>query len=417
MQLTRRNFIRSAALLGAASALPATAHAESIMDMIARNRVLKNTDKNGNTIAALNSLDTNEPILSIDTANNLQAAIDQYVPFVAAGGWPTVSRDVYGLVLGNSRRAVVLLKQRLMASGDLPPSRKITDLFDGALDKAVRSFQARHGLSVTGKVDEPTYYAMLVPADARLNQLRLNAARVQNVAMTLADQYVVVNIPAATIEAVGGGIVQQRHTAVVGRISRPTPILSSHVTQINFNPYWHVPRSIIRKDLIPEMNKDPQYLSKYNIRAYNSKGQEVAPTDIDWTTEDALHYAFTQDPGAENSMGHVKINFPSPDDVYLHDTPEKKLFTDDERFFSSGCVRVQHVDELVSWLLADNGGWDLASVRAAFNSDQRLDVQVKARVPIHSTYITAWANRQGTVSFRDDVYNYDAQGKVKFTPV
>lgn len=417
MRLSRRDLLRSMALMGAATALPATAHAESIMGMIARNRVLKNTDRQGNTLAALSSLKTDEPILSADTANNIQAAINQYIPFCAAGGWPMVSRDIYGLILGNNRKAVVELKQRLMACGDLPPSRSIDALFDGPLDKALRSFQARHGLLVTGKVDEPTFYAMQVPASERLTQLQLNLARVQNISQNLDDQYVVVNIPAAVIEVVGNALVVQRHKAVVGRIDRQTPILSSHITQINFNPYWHVPRSIIKKDLIPELNKDPNYLTQFKIRAYNSKGVEVPASAIDWTSDDALHYHFTQDPGAENSMGHVRINFPSPDDVYLHDTPEKNLFAEDARFDSSGCVRVQDVAQLVTWLLRDNGGWDLASVRAAFDSNQRLDVTVKDHVPIHSTYITAWANKQGTVSFRDDVYKYDAEGKTSFDAV
>ena len=326
-------------------------------------------------------------------------------------------KEVFGLILGNSRPAVIDLKRRLISSGDMPPVKSPSDLFDGDLDRGVRSFQARHGLSVTGKVDEPTYYAMQIPADVRLSQLQMNLVRVQNLAPTLSDSYVVVNIPAATIEVVEAGLVTQRHTAVVGRIDRPTPILNSKIMQINFNPYWHVPKSIIQKDLIPEMQKDPGYLAQFHIRTYNSKGQEVDPSTIDWTGLDALHYAFTQDPGSFNSEGHVKINFPSPDDVYLHDTPEKDLFAEDARFDSSGCVRVQDVDQLVTWLLQANGGWDLETVRATMDSNQRQDVTIKQPRPLHTTYITAWANKQGTVSFRDDVYQYDAQGKTTFDAV
>jgi murein L,D-transpeptidase YcbB/YkuD len=236
-----------------------------------------------------------------------------------------------------------------------------------------------------------------VPAEVRLSQLQMNLARVQTLAPTLKDSYVVVNIPAASLEAVGNGLVVQRHTAVVGRIDRPTPILNSRIMQINFNPYWHVPKSIIQKDLIPEMQKDPQYLANFHIRAYNSKGQEVDPSTIDWTGLDALHYAFTQDPGSFNSEGRVKVNFPSPTDVYLHDTPEKELFAEDERFDSSGCMRIKDINQLVAWLLQD--------------------INVKRQMPLHTTYITAWANKQGTVSFRDDVYQYDAQGQTTFDTI
>jgi murein L,D-transpeptidase YcbB/YkuD len=281
----------------------------------------------------------------------------------------------------------------------------------------VRNFQARHGISISGKVDEPTYYAMQIPADVRLNQLQLNLARVQNLVPTLTDSYVVVNIPAAKAEVVENGQVVQGHTAVVGRIDRPTPILNSRINQIVFNPYWHVPRSIIEKDLIPDMQRDPTYLATYHIRAFNSKGQEVDPSTIDWTTKDALNYAFTQDPGDFNSEGHVKINFPSPTNVYMHDTPEKELFEDDARFDSSGCMRIQNVNQLVAWLLQGNPGWDQSSVDAAMQGSQTQSVSVKRQQPLHTTYITAWANRQGTVSFRDDVYQYDAQGKTTFDTI
>jgi murein L,D-transpeptidase YcbB/YkuD len=405
-------------MLGAASAFPSLARAESFLDMFARNQVLSDTNRQANTDAAMDLLTTNEPILSVDTANNIQAAIAQYQPFVAAGGWKDVSRRVFNLILGNSGPGVVELKYRMMASGDMAPQRSPDDLFDSTLDKAVRAFQARHGLTVSGKVDEPTFYAMQVPAAVRLSQLELNLARVQNLVPTLTDSYVVVNIPAAKVEIVEGGIVIQRHVAVVGRIDRPTPILNSKINQINFNPYWHVPKSIIRKDLIPEMRRDPTYLAQFHIRTYDAKGKEVDPSVIDWSSDtDAVRYNFTQDPGSFNSEGHVKINFPSPDNVYMHDTPEKELFEEDARFDSSGCMRVQDVDQVVAWLLQSNDGWDLAAVDAAMEGNVPKQVAVKKQQPIHTTYITAWANRQGTVSFRDDVYQYDAQGKTTFDAV
>jgi len=144
---------------------------------------------------------------------------------------------------------------------------------------------------------------------------------------------------------------------------------------------------------------------------------EVDPSTIDWTGKDALNYAFTQDPGDFNSEGHVKINFPSPTNVYLHDTPEKELFEDDARFDSSGCMRIQNVNQLVAWLLQANSGWDQASVDAAMTGSQTQQVAVKRQQPLHTTYITAWANRQGTVSFRDDVYQYDAQGQTTFDTI
>ena len=418
MRLSRRKLLGSAASFGAVLAMPAIVRAQesdSIWSIFDRNRVMRNVDREGNTATALSLIDTIEPILSFDTAYNLQLAIQNYEQFVAVRGtWDLPHRDWFGLTLGNDRKGVRDLKRRLMINGDMPVEERINDVFDERLDAAVRLFQARHGLIINGQIDEPTFYAMSVPTDVRLNQLRLNALRVEQWASALTDRYVVVNVPAAKIEAVENSAVVQRHTAVVGKVDRATPILNSKVHQIKFNPYWTVPKSIIEKDLIKYMNEDPQYLTNYRIHIFDGNGNEIQPHEIDWSTKEAVQYTFRQEPGAENSMGHCKIDFYNPHNVYLHDTPQKALFDENARFHSSGCVRVENVDVLAAWLLRDNGGWDLPAVQAAFASNQRLDVPLNNQVPIHTTYITAWANRQGTVSFRDDVYNYDAEGRVNF---
>lgn len=418
MRLNRRSFLQTMAIAGATAALPTLARGqenESIWDMFARNRVLRDVDQGGATAAAEALISTNEPILSYDTVYNLQLAISQYEPFVAAGGWETIPQEAYGLNLGKASKHVVNLKRRLISSGDMALVENVNDVFDGATDAGVRAFQARHGLVVNGQVDEATWYAMSVPAQQRLQQLYLNYTRVQNMAAKLNPRYVVVNIPAATIEAVNDGMVEQRHTAVVGRVDRATPIMASNIHQINFNPYWHVPKSLVRQDLTKYMLENPNYLTEQNIFIYDGSNK-VDPQSINWAniSDREVNYMYRQEPGAANSMGHCKINFYNPYDCYLHDTPGKALFGENARFHSSGCVRVDGVNQLVNWLLRDNGDWDQNKVDTTFDALQRLDVEVKAKVPIHTTYITAWANRQGTVSFRDDVYKFDEQGKVSF---
>lgn len=398
--------------------MPALVRAEEgdAWDIFGRKNAIKSTDKEGNTASAMSLVDTIEPILSYDTAYNLELAIQNYEAFVQANGtWDEPTRETFGLKVGDSRRAVAQLKRRLMINGDMLLEKRVNEEFDSKLDAAVRLFQARHGLVITGKVDEATFYALAVPADYRLNQLRLNAQRVQQWAAELSDRYVVVNIPAATIEAVEGGQVVQRHNAVVGKVDRATPIMNSKVHQIKINPFWTVPKSIIEKDLVRYMNEDPEYLTKFRIRIFDGKGNEVPPNTLDWSSAtQPVKYTFRQDPGGENSMGHCKIDFYNPYDCYLHDTPQKALFGENARFHSSGCVRVDQIDTLASWLLRDNGGWDLPTVQAMFNSNESLNVPLTVQVPLHTTYITAWANRQGTVSFRDDVYQFDQQGVVTF---
>ena len=418
MNLTRRKLLTSVAAFGVSAAFAQSVRADdgdadSIWDMMQHNAIMKAAKPDENTAAAIAAIDTPEPILSFDTANNIQGAIAYYTQVVQQGGWDQPTRPMFRLALGKSGLAVAHLQKHLMITGDMPSDSKTSQDFDNATDLGIRKFQVRHGIIPTGKVDELTFYALQVTAEQRLAQLQLNLLRVQAVAPNLtSDRYVVVNIPAASIEAVEGGQVAQRHTAVVGRIDRPTPILDSKIQQVNFNPYWHVPKSLIEKDLIKYMNDDPQYLTKFKIHIYDSKGNELQPTDIDWKTDDAVNYSFRQEPGADNSMGHCKINFPNKFDVYLHDTPSKSLFAENARFHSSGCVRVQGVDELVDWLLEPNGGWDQPAVDAVFNSNERLDVSLKKPTPLHTTYVSAWANRTGIVSFRDDVYQFDAQGLV-----
>jgi murein L,D-transpeptidase YcbB/YkuD len=417
MRLNRRNFVLSAGALSLTLGAPTASLAagDTIWDAFGKNRTVQDADIDGNTATARSLVDAVEPILSLDTAYNLQRAIQNYEAFVAANGnWEPPPREAFGLQLGESRRAVAALKRRLMINGDMELEKRVNDQFDEKLDAAVRLFQARHGLNINGHVDEATFYALSVPADYRLNQLRLNAQRIEFWASALSTRYVVVNIPAATIEAVEGAQVVQRHTAVVGKADRATPILNSNIHQVKFNPYWTVPKSIIRNDLIKYMNEDPEYLTKFRIRIFDAKGNALQPTDIDWSTEEAVQYTFRQDPGADNSLGRCKIDFYNKYDVYMHDTPLKGLFGENARFFSSGCVRAENIDALVVWLLRDNGDWDLPKVQAGFENGLRDDVKLKVQVPIHTTYITAWANRQGTVSFRDDVYGFDAAGKVTF---
>lgn len=358
------------------------------------------------------AIDTIEPILSYDTAYNLTLAIQKYEAIVAAGGWKELSRGTYGIKNGDEQGHVRSLRRRLAATGDLDPEIRISDKFDDEVEAAVKLFQARHGLRTTGIIDQETLITLNVTAEEKLAQLRLNQARVEEAVSALSDRYIVVNIPAASIEAVENGTVQRRHTAIVGRIDRQTPILTSKVHEINFNPYWHVPKSIIRRDIIKFMNDDPNYLANFRIKIYGNDGEELDPSSIDWNTDEAVQYLFRQEPGAENSMGHVKINFHNPHAVYLHDTPQKSLFGQNRRFHSSGCVRVEEVDQLVSWLLSGNEEWNQLAVDATFASGERLDVRLKQPVPIITTYITAWANRQGVVSFREDIYQFDKQGRV-----
>lgn len=350
---------------------------------------------------------TSIPIMSPQIIGSLQLAIAQYSDIVARGGWPVVPATTK-LRIGTRDPAVAVLRQRLAISGDLPPASGMSDSFDSYVDAAVKRFQARHGIQPDGVVGENTLAALNIPAQLRLTQLSTNLTRLKMLtAKPLPARFVMVNIPAASVEAVENGVVVSRHTAVVGKVTRPSPIVNSKITEINFHPFWTVPASIIKRDLIPMMQKDPTYLADYHIRVFDQRGNEVLPEQIDWTTDEAVNYMFKQDPGEENSLGRVKINFPSPDGVYMHDTPHKSLFNEDYRFDSSGCVRIQNIFDLIVWILRDTPGWDRAQVDSEFRSGERIDVKVVNPVQLHWAYITAWSTTDGIVQFRDDIYNLD----------
>ncbi len=261
------------------------------------------------------------------------------------------------LRIGNRHPSVVDLRQRLSVSGDLDPSAVGNDIYDSYVEAAVRRFQARHGLTIDGILRAATLIAMNVPATMRRDQLKVNIARLKTLTTNLGPRYVVANIPAARVEAIENDVAVSRHTAVAGKPDRASPDINSKIVEINFNPYWTVPASIVRKDLIPKMQDEPDYLTKNHIRILDAKRGELQPSQINWYSEDATNYTFKQDPGSLNSLGSIRINFPSAYGVYMHDTPLKNLFGDDFRFHSSGCMRVQNVRQLVDWLLDETKGW------------------------------------------------------------
>jgi murein L,D-transpeptidase YcbB/YkuD len=359
--------------------------------------------KASRTAAAILS---NNPIFGSGAAANLQQAIYDYETIVANGGWPKV-QTTQKLKIGSVDPAVSDLRKRLMVSGDLSRSAGVSNSFDSLVEEGVRRFQARHGLPLDGVLGSYTLEAMNIPAETRLMQLRTNLTRVQAITTDLGQRYVMVNIPAAYIEAVENNRVVQRHTAIVGRITRPTPILDSKIYNVTLNPYWTAPRSIVEKDIVPLMRKDPTYLTKNKIRLFDSKQQEVDPSTIDWNAEKAPDLMFRQDPGKINAMASTKINFHNEFATYMHDTPQQGLFNKLSRFESSGCVRCQNIRDLTTWLLRDTPGWDRRHIEEVIKTGVNTPIELTTEVPIYFKYITAWSAKDHVVQFRDDIYQMD----------
>jgi murein L,D-transpeptidase YcbB/YkuD len=411
--VTRRSFLANAGAGLAAIALVRGTHAaeDQTPDQMLNDLIKENQDSGlgsgfDNASRNVKLPKKSLPTLSPSTAETTQTSIAEYETIVAKGGWPEVP-PAEGLRVGAKSPAMPALRARLSIAGDLELNSGDPQVFDSYVDAAVRRFQLRHGLHADGVVHDATLRALNVPAQTRLAQLRTNAVRLKSLTGNLGNRIVVANIPAAQIEAIENGVAVTRHTAVAGKPDRPSPDIQSKIVQINFNPFWTVPVSIIRKDLIPKMQAEPDYLTRNHIRIFDAKNNEQPPSQIDWYSAEAVNYKFKQDAGDFNSLGSIRINFPSPHGVYMHDTPSKNLFGEDFRFASSGCMRVQNVRELVYWILADSPGWSKPEIDDVIKSGERKDAKVLKPLPLYWVYVTAWATPDGVVQFRDDIYNRD----------
>ncbi len=354
------------------------------------------------------------PTISPSNIDTMKGAIKRYADIVAHGGWGQL--PLIELRVGKTHQAVAALRQRLRAEGDLTNDSGYEQTFDYYVEKAVKAAQERNGLPPTGVVDKATIMALNVPASARLRQLRTNLTRIQALAAPTKGRYIVVNIPAAQIEAVEDDHVVSRHAGVVGKVERPTPILQSTIHEINFNKVWILPPTVIRQDLVPKARGPHgwEVFKRYGIDVYSDyaayqKGQPLDPKTIDWSSPTANNLFFAQKPGDDNPLGFLKINFFNPYSVYMHDTPSKSIFARNFRAESSGCVRVQNVPLLTSWILRDNG-WDLQRVNSMKQSGETLNVEVKAKIKLYFAYVTAWATPDGAAHFRRDIYNRDGVG-------
>ncbi len=412
LSLSRRGLLLGAASVGAAAVAGQASAQSAIQDIINAPRRGNWDDqfdaKASRTAAVVSS---NNPVLSPSNVVYLQQAIADYQQIVSAGGWPQVNPSVK-LRLGATDPAVMQLRQRLMISGDLPQSAGMSTAFDSYVDAAVKKFQARHGLPQDGVMGEYTLKAMNIGADVRLMQLTTNYDRLQKTPTDLGRRYVMVNIPAAYVEAVENGRVALRNTAVVGRIDRPTHAINSKIYEVILNPYWTAPRSIVEKDIVPLMRKDPTYLARNNIRLIDGKGNEVAPETVDWHAPKAPNLMFRQDPGKINAMSSTKINFHNPNNEYMHDTPQQGLFNKLMRFESSGCMRVQNVRDLVTWLLKETPGWSRQEIERVITARQNTPIKLAEEVPVYIVYITAWSATDRIVQFRDDIYQLDGNNQL-----
>src|SRR3954464_3582208 len=355
---------------------------------------------------------SSEPTFDEGTYDRINEALLSYSAIEVRGGWPQLPKVT--LEPGASGADVAKLRQRLAITEDLPAEVADGETYDMMLTEAVKRFQIRHGLPETGTVGPQTIEALNVPVKTRIRQLVASLDRLQGMGFTFGQRYVVANIPAAVAETVENGKVTRRYVTVVGKVDRPSPTLTTSITAVNLNPTWTVPLSILKKDVVTKMRKDPNYVARMKMRVLDASGNEIDAKSVDWQSDRTPNFTVRQDSGDGNALGKVRIDMPNPHSVYMHDTNHKEFFSADYRFQSSGCTRVQGVLDLAAWILEEKPNWSRQEIDAEVATGRRTTIKLTRPIPVAWIYLTGWQSPDGTVHFRNDVYNLDPKPANQF---
>lgn len=343
--------------------------------------------------------------------HTLKKYLVRYETIKQMGGWPMIPSGP-ALKLGATSERTPILSHHLLMTGDLPLAHFSTqEQFKEPLEAAVKRYQRRNGMSADGIVGQRTLDGLNISVEKRIAQLKVNMERWRWLPAELEDRHLMVNIPGFELKMVQNHTVQSVMRVIVGRKKRQTPILSSTLTYLEFNPFWNIPQRIARKDILPKIQSDPLYLSKNSIQVLSGWEQNspmLDPADIDWHafSDKRLPYRLRQQPAPYNALGQVKFMFPNNHSIYIHDTPGKALFNKEMRSFSSGCVRVERPLELAH-LLLKNQKWDHQRIAREIDTKKRRTIIMKHPIAVYLVYFTAWTDENGTLNFRPDIYGRD----------
>lgn len=347
----------------------------------------------------------------------LRQYLTKYIRIMKSGGWPEVPP---GPMLRKRHRGsrVNILRSRLTISGDLDVSdRSESAVFDGELETAVKKFQKRHGLRVDGMVGPNTLKALNVTVIDRIEQIKANMERLRWIPNDIGRRYVLVNIASFSLDLIENEEKKLSMRVVVGKKSRGTPVFKSRVTHFELNPYWNIPPKIASEDILPKILKDEDYLEEENIKVFKGWGKNAPEIDsklVTWSRLSSQYfpYKLRQEPGIKNAMGRIKFFFPNRFDVYLHDTPARGLFNEIKRDFSSGCIRIEKPIELAGYLLNGDRRWNREKILRMIDEGRNQKIWLSKPIDIYMLYLTAWADKNGIINFRDDIYERDTALKL-----
>ena len=339
----------------------------------------------------------------------LYAVMPAYARLYQQGGWPNVS-GTDKMEPGDKNARVRQVKERLLVTGELAELGDDPELYDTRLEVAMKLFQRVHGLNDDGVIGKRTIEELNVSAEQRLKMVLLNLDRMREQSPDFEDRYLFVNIPSTELRIIENGVTTFHANAIVGKVARKTPSLRSEIFQAKLNPDWSVPAKIAKIDMLKHELDEPGYFASKNVRVYTADGREIDPRSIDWHEVKAsghFPYRLKQDSGPENALGPMKLDFQNDHAVFVHGTSTPKLFAKQDRFFSSGCVRVDDPLGLAAFLLQDDPSWNCDRVDAVVKSGKTTYAKLARPIPLHFAYMTAWVDEGGVANFRSDVYKRD----------
>lgn len=349
---------------------------------------------------------TRAPLLSPVTLEATKAARESYLDLVEKGNLTNLT-EVGEMRKGHWGHGVRLLQARLREEGDLAPEVSRPGVFDTLLEEALQRLQRRYGLPASGRLDKATLAALNVAPEFRLHQLETNVLRLEKLVAEASAHMVTVNLPDMQVEAVADGRVVARYKAVVGAASRPSPVLTTLIVGLTVHPSWTVPASLAWQDIIPLERRQPGHLASHGFHVYDASGKELDLATLDWEGEDLRYYTFRQEARPDNPLGRLRLDMPNPYAAYMHDTPAQQVFLQHCRMQSSGCVRVENIEQLAAWLPAAMPEWTPERLSHLLAEGKPRYVPLRESVPVAWVYVTAWATAEGRTCFRPDIYGHD----------
>ena len=338
----------------------------------------------------------------------LREGLARYRQIAANGGWPEIP-DGPTLRPGAADPRLATLMRRLAISGDMDDMQTFAPVteYDQPLQDGVRHFQERHGLDADAIIGPATINALNISAEQRVKQLEINLERARWVLDDISDEFILVNIAGFRAYLMRDREIAWETKVQVGKTYHQSPVFRDEMKYVVFNPTWTVPYSIASKEMLPNIQADPEYFQKRDFDVKDRNGDLIDPTTVDWSSVTRRNFGYTlvQRPGPNNALGRVKFMFPNEHAVYLHDTPSKYLFSKAERAFSHGCIRVENPYEFAELLLGPD--WNQDKIAATLDSKEIKTVSLPKPLPVLLMYWTAIVSKDGEVFFYNDVYQRD----------